>query len=75
VADESNLDQPPRLEEPYEIGGNPGLSCDPNYEGGCVPIVSYDLDCPDVTGPVLVVGQDIHRFDRDRNGIGCEPYP
>jgi len=49
--------------------------CDPNYGGACIPIVNYDLDCPDVTGPVYVVGRDVHGFDRDKNGIGCEPYP
>lgn len=50
------------------------LDCDPNYEGECVPNVGYDLDCPDITGPVYVVGSDVHRFDRDGDGIGCEPY-
>lgn len=50
-------------------------SCDPNYEGPCIPLVSYDLDCSDVNGPVYVVGTDIHGFDRDRDGIGCEPWP
>lgn len=50
-------------------------SCDPNYEGPCIPLVSYDLDCPDVNGPVYVVGTDIHGFDRDRDGVGCEPWP
>ncbi len=49
--------------------------CDPNYEGSCVPVVSFDLDCPDITGPVVVVGMDIHGFDRDRDGTGREPYP
>ncbi len=49
--------------------------CDPNYDGGCVPLVAYDLDCPDIEGPVYVIGYDVHRFDRDGNGIGCEPYP
>lgn len=58
------------IEEDFSVG-----DCDPNYDGACVPLVSYDLDCPDIQGPVYVVGVDVHRFDRDRNGVGCEPYP
>lgn len=50
----------------------PESNCDPNYEGYCVPIVNYDLNCSDISGPVRVVGTDIHGFDRDRDGVGCE---
>jgi len=50
-----------------EAGG-----CDPNYSGWCVPITGYDLDCKDIRGPVSVIGTDIHGFDRDRDGSGCE---
>ncbi|MEX0983916.1 MAG: PASTA domain-containing protein [Actinomycetota bacterium] len=46
--------------------------CDPNYSGACVPIVSYDLDCADINGPVYVGGSDPHRFDGDGDGVGCE---
>lgn len=46
--------------------------CDSNYSGACVPIVPYDLDCPDIGQLVLVVGVDIHKFDRDRDGRACE---
>jgi len=60
---------------PFEVPEFRPSNCDPNYEGACVPLVSYDLDCPDIEGPVYVVGTDIHGFDRDRDGIGCEPYP
>lgn len=49
-------------------------NCDPNYAGGCVPVVSYDLNCPDIGFMVQVVGTDVHRFDRDRDGWGCESY-
>lgn len=52
-----------------------GGSCDPNYAGYCVPIVSYDLNCSDIRHRVLVVGVDIHHFDSDHDGIGCESYP
>jgi len=47
-------------------------NCDPNYSGGCVPNVSYDLDCSDISFSVTVVGTDHHRFDRDKDGYGCE---
>lgn len=55
-------------------------SCDPNYEGACVPIAS-DVDCAGgsgngpayVQGPVYVVGVDIYDLDRDGDGVGCEP--
>ena len=53
--------------------------CHPNYSGGCVPIAS-DVDCAGgsgngpayVRGPVRVIGADVYRLDRDKNGIGCE---
>ena len=48
--------------------------CDPNYSGYCVPIVPYDLDCGDIGHRVTVVGVDIHGFDGDGDGIGCESY-
>jgi hypothetical protein len=53
----------------------PGGACDPNYTGFCVPIVSYDLDCPDIGHRVIVVGVDIHHFDSGGDRLGCESYP
>jgi hypothetical protein len=47
--------------------------CDTNYSG-CVPIVSYDLDCGDIGRSVAVLGYDKHGFDRDNDGYGCESY-
>lgn len=52
-----------------------GGDCDPNYSGYCVPIVLYDLNCDDIRHRVVVVGVDIHRFDSDGDGIGCDSYP
>jgi len=52
-----------------------GGACDPNYAGFCVPVVAYDLDCSDIGHRVIVVGVDIHHFDGDHDGIGCESYP
>lgn len=53
------------------LSGSSGPSCDPNY-AGCVPLVSFDLDCSEVSGPVQVIGRDPHGFDRDGDGRGCE---
>jgi endonuclease YncB( thermonuclease family) len=54
----------------------PSTSCDPNYDGGCVPPSPPDLDCADIRAlgiaPVRVVGADPHRLDGDRDGWGCE---
>jgi hypothetical protein len=40
-----------------------------------LPIVG-DLNCPDVRAmgeaPVMVIGPDDYRLDRDGDGIGCE---
>jgi hypothetical protein len=48
-------------------------NCDPNYSG-CVPNVSYDLDCSDIGYSVIVLGYDRHGFDGDGDGEGCESY-
>lgn len=52
--------------------------CDPNYDP-CIPVSTYDLDCPDIynlgLSRIRVIGQDIHRLDRDRDGIACEAKP
>lgn len=50
-------------------------SCDPNYEG-CIPIYPPDLDCSEIKklglAPVRVIGKDVHKLDRDGDGIGCD---
>jgi endonuclease YncB( thermonuclease family) len=52
--------------------------CDPNYDQ-CVPISAYDLDCPDIynlgMSRIRVIGRDIHKLDRDKDGIACESKP
>lgn len=49
--------------------------CDSNY-AGCVPVSDVDLDCKEIKNlglaPVKVVGRDVHNFDRDGDGIGCD---
>ena len=50
-------------------------NCDPNY-AGCVPASPPDLDCSDIKrlnlAPVRITGIDVHRLDRDGDGIGCD---
>ena len=52
-----------------------GVKCDPNY-AGCIPVSAVDLDCGDMKqlglAPVRVIGMDIHKLDRDGDGIGCD---
>lgn len=51
------------------------VGCDSNY-AGCVPIFPPDLDCSDIKSlglaPVQVIGKDVHKLDRDKDGIGCD---
>jgi micrococcal nuclease len=55
------------------VGSAPRPGCDPNYAGACIPRPPPDLDCRDITARKFrVVGTDVHRFDRDGDGIACE---
>ena len=51
------------------------LKCDPNYKG-CIPVYPPDLDCTDIKSlglaPIRVIGRDVHKFDSDGDGIGCD---
>ncbi len=53
--------------------------CDPSYPTGekgqkiCIPPGPPDLDCQDIPyRRFKVLSPDPHRFDRDKDGIGCE---
>lgn len=47
--------------------------CDPSYPTICLRSGAADLDCRDIGfANFRVVGSDPHKFDRDRDGIGCE---
>jgi micrococcal nuclease len=47
--------------------------CDPSYPDFCLPPNSPDLDCKDIPYRRFRVNQpDPHKFDRDKDGIGCE---
>ena len=66
--------KPKKSKKPKPVSEEPVSNCDPNYSGACVPIVSWDLDCADIGESVTVIGSDIHRFDADGDGAGCESY-
>jgi endonuclease YncB( thermonuclease family) len=52
-----------------------GAKCDPNY-GGCIPLFPPDVNCTVIKrlglAPVKVIGTDVHKLDRDGDGIGCD---
>lgn len=51
----------------------PGGNCDPSYPGVCIPPPPPLLACQQLAfGKFKVIPPDPHRFDPDRNGIGCE---
>jgi micrococcal nuclease len=47
--------------------------CHPSYPDVCIPPPPPDLDCGDIPHRNFrVLPPDPHRFDSDRDGIGCE---
>ena len=47
--------------------------CDASYPGQCIPPAPPDLNCADIaTTDFTVVLPDLHGFDGNNNGIGCE---
>lgn len=51
----------------------PSETCDPSYPTVCIPPSPPDLDCSDIPHRRFTVLQpDPHRFDADKDGIGCE---
>lgn len=48
-------------------------NCDASYPDFCIPSPPPDLDCGDMSQKKFTVLQpDPHRFDGDKDGIGCE---
>ena len=48
-------------------------NCDLSYPDFCIPSSPPDLDCGDISEKDFTVLQpDPHRFDGDKDGIGCE---
>jgi micrococcal nuclease len=57
------------IPEPEIVENN----CDPSYPDFCIASYPPDLDCEDISQKRFTVLQpDLHRFDGDKNGIGCE---
>lgn len=51
----------------------PSSNCDSSYPDFCIPPPPPDLDCKDIPQKRFTVLQpDPHRFDGDKDGIGCE---
>ena len=51
----------------------PTKNCHPSYPDFCIPPPPPDLNCPDIPHKrFTVLPPDPHKFDRDKNGIGCE---
>lgn len=58
---------------PAPLGTAGGGRCDASYPTVCIPPPPPDLDCADVPyRKFKVVQPDPHRFDGDRDGVGCE---
>lgn len=78
IQKQAPLPMAPAVNTPVSIPRKSTSQCDPNYSG-CVPIAS-DVDCAGgtgngpayVRGPVRVIGTDIYKLDKDRDGFGCE---
>jgi len=52
---------------------SPRANCDPSYPTVCIPPPPPDLDCGDIPYRNFPVKQpDPHRFDSDKDGVGCE---
>ena len=52
----------------------PSWICSPSYPGVCIPPPPPVLNCVDVY-PLTnfrIIGPDLHNFDQDNDGIGCE---
>lgn len=48
-------------------------TCDPSYPDVCIPPPPPDLDCGEISHRhFTVLPPDPHRFDGDRDGVGCE---
>jgi micrococcal nuclease len=64
-------EEPPKTTTPSTQTQQP--SCDPSYPDFCIPSPPPDLDCKDIPQKRFTVLQpDPHRFDGDKDGIGCE---
>lgn len=64
---------PPTPIPPTATPTQAARQCDPSYPTLCIPPGAPDLDCGDVgVKNFTVLPPDPHRFDRDKDGVGCE---
>ena len=55
------------------VSSSSSSDCDPSYPDFCIPSPPPDLNCGDIHQKRFTVLQpDPHRFDGDKDGIGCE---
>lgn len=67
--------QRPAQKPAQTLASNPSKDCDPAYPKVCIPPfgVVGDLNCGDVPfSQIVTLPADPHRFDGDKDGIGCE---
>ena len=73
VASASIEEETPAPDVIVTVSPTTSSECDPAYPGLCLPPNAGDLNCKDVVAENFqVLPPDPHRFDRDRDGIGCE---
>lgn len=68
---------PPPPQPPPPPPPPPGGNCHASYPTVCIPPAPPDLDCGNIPYRDFTVRHDVpdpdpHRFDGDRDGIGCE---
>ena len=63
----------PPLEQMGIADPAPAFDCEPSYPEVCIPPPPPDLDRGEVAyGRFTVYPPDLHRFDGDYDGLGCE---
>ena len=72
---DTSLNVHPKSNEPTKSieKTKPDSNCNPSYPDFCIPSPPPDLDCKDIPQKRFTVLQpDPHRFDGDKDGVGCE---
>ena len=58
---------------PYSYQPSPSGNCSPLYPDVCIPPPPPVLNCGDISARNFrIIGPDLHNFDQDNDGIGCE---
>ena len=67
------IDPPPPTSTTTTTTTTKPPNCDPSYPDFCIPPPPPDLNCPDIPQKNFkVLPPDPHRFDGDKDGVGCE---